>query len=96
MTELNKTIVLVQIFESCPDLRITGSNIDTGMKAFFHVKGRNQGYKIYMTNTGKSVDCYIKQKGKNVTLQNDLMVGSMTPRKLTQLVDWYVEIPQAA
>lgn len=92
-TELTKKIVLIQIFDSCTDLRITGSNLDTGMKAFFHVKGRNQGYKIYMSNTGKSIHCYIKQKGKNVILKNDLMVGSMTPRKLTKLVDWYVELP---
>ncbi len=87
----NKQIVLVQIFKSCVDLRNTGSNLDTGMKAFFHVNGRNQGYKIYMTNTGKSITCYIKQKGVNKVLQNDLMVGSMSPYKLTQLVDWYFE-----
>ena len=85
----NKKIVLIQIFASCTDLRITGSNLDTGMKAFFHVNGKNQGYKVYMTNTGKSIQCYIKQKGKNKILLNDNMVGSMSPNKLTQLVDWY-------
>lgn len=94
-TQLTKKIVLVETFESAPDLRVTGSNIYTGKKASFHVKGRNQGYKIYMTNTGKSIQCYIKQKGRNVILKNDSMVGSMSLNKLNQLVDWYIETPNA-
>lgn len=94
--ELVKKIVLIQIFESCPDLRMTGSNIYTGRKAFFHVNGRNQGYKIYMTNTGKSVDCYIKQNGRNVSLKNDALIGSMSPYRLENLVDWYIEVPEVA
>lgn len=89
---LNKKTVLIQVFDNCTDLRVTGSNLDTGMKAFFHVKGKNQGYKIYMSNNGSSISCYIKQKGINHSLQNDLMIGSMSPYKLTQLVDWYVNI----
>lgn len=94
MTNLNKKIVLIQTFDSCTDLRITGNNLNTGKKAFFHVKGRNQGYKIYMNNNGKSIDLYIKQKGKNVHLKNDSMVGSLSPHKLDQLVDWYVELSE--
>lgn len=96
--ELNlvKKDVLVQVFESCPDLRITGSNLYTGMKAFFHVKGRNQGYKIYMTNTEKSFSFYIKQKGKNVILKNHDIVGTLYPNKLIKFSGWYVELPNNA
>lgn len=94
LTELdNKQVVLIQTFASCADLRVKGHNLDTGMKAFFHVNGSNRGYKIYMTNSGgSSVDCYIKQKGKNKRLVNDKMVGGMSPYKLTKLVDWYFEV----
>ncbi len=91
MTKLTKQNVIIETFGNCTDLRITGSNLDTGKKAFFHVRGKNQGYKIYMTNTGKSIDLYIKQKGKNVQLQNDTMVGHFHPNKLIQLTDWYIE-----
>lgn len=94
MNTLIKKNVLIETFESCTDLRITGSNLDTGKKAFFHVRGKNQGYKIYMTNTGKSISLYIKQKGKNVPLKNDSMIGQFNPNKLIQLTDWYIEIPK--
>ena len=94
MTTLIKQNVLIETFDSCTDLRVTGSNLNTGKKAFFHVRGKNQGYKIYMTNTGKSISLYIKLKGKNVPLKNDSMVGQFRPNKLIQLVDWYIEIPE--
>lgn len=94
MTTLIKQNVLIETFDSCTDLRVTGSNLNTGKKAFFHVRGKNQGYKIYMTNTGKSISLYIKLKGKNVPLKNDSMVGQFCPNKLIQLADWYIEIPE--
>jgi hypothetical protein len=85
----NKQIVLIETFGNCTDLRVIGSNLDTGMKAFFHVRGKNQGYKIYMTNSGNSVECYIKQKGINKMLCNDSMMGMMSPYNLINLTDWY-------
>jgi hypothetical protein len=85
-----KTEVLIQCYESAPDMRITGCNISTGMKAHFHVNGKNQGYKIYMTNTGKSCWFYIKRSGKNVALINYSDVGVSSVHRLLQLTNWYI------
>lgn len=84
--------VLIQTVASCTDLQVIGSNLDTGKKAHFHVKGKNQGYKIYMTNTGKSISCYIKLKGVNHELLCDHIIYNMTPYSLVNYVDWYIEL----
>lgn len=86
-----KQIVLIERFESCPDMRISGSNIYTGMKAFYHVRGKNQGYKIYMTNNDKSLSFYIKLKGVNHYLYNDHDFSVGHPSRLINLTDWYFE-----
>ena len=88
----SRKFVEIETVGNCTDLRIKGSNLDTGKRAIFHVNGKNQGYKIYMTNNGNCLHCYIKQKGKNKTLQNDQMIGRMSPFKLQNLVNWYFEI----
>jgi hypothetical protein len=90
--------VLVETFESCPDLRIAGSNIYIGKKAAFHVKGKNQHYKIYMTNTGKSITYYIKLKGRNYILISDAITEDMqmTPYKLNSLEGWFIVVDKAA
>jgi len=85
-----KTEVLVQTYQSTPDMRVTGSNIWTGKKAHFHVDGINKGYKIYMTNNGKSCTLYIKLKGINIYLKNDRML-SHTPFELSNFDGWYLD-----
>lgn len=85
-----KQSVLIQTYATCADLRLVGSNLSTGKKAHFHVRGKNQGYKIYMTNTGKSISCYIKLKGINHELFCDQLTGDMTPYSLINYVDWYI------
>lgn len=88
-----KQLLIISEFEACTDLRIRGSNLSTGMKAFFfHVNGKSQGYKIYMTNNTTSISLYIKFKGVNHYLQNDLLVGLLSPYRLLNLVDWFVII----
>lgn len=86
-----KTKVLVQTYKSAPDMRITGSNIWTGRKAHFHVNGKNQGYKIYMTNTGKSLSFYIKLKGINQYLINNNINIDRSVYRLDNLIGWYFE-----
>ena len=86
-----KTEILVQTYETAPDMRITGSNIWTGKKAHFHVDGKNKGYKIYMTNNLKSATFYIKLKGINHNLINDNMYHTSSVYRLDNLVGWYFE-----
>jgi len=86
-----KTEIIVQTYEAAPDMRITGSNMWTGKKAHFHVNGKNQGYKIYMTNTGKFISFYIKLKGINNYLINDAMNFDSSVYRLDNLVGWYFE-----
>ena len=86
-----KTEVLVQTYQSAPDMRVTGSNIWTGKKAHFHVDGINKGYKIYMTNNGKYLSFYIKIKGKNHYLVNDTVNYDRSVYRLDNLVGWYFE-----
>ena len=92
MTNLTKRNLLIKTVSNCTDLRILGHNLNTGKKAFFSDSKTNQGYKVYMTNNGKSIVLYIKQKGKNVYLENDSLTGEMYPHKLKDLLDWFVFI----
>ena len=89
-----KVNVVIETFDKCTDLRINGSNLKTGKKAVYIINGVKKTYNIYMTNSGASCYLYIKLKGVNHILQNDKMIGQMSPYKLcSQAVnDWYIEM----
>jgi hypothetical protein len=86
-----KTQVIIQVFRTCTDTRISGKGLPTGMKAFIEGSGYKNGYKIYMDNNTRSCQCYIKIKGKKYHLINDLSFGFFSPYRLINLVGWYIE-----
>ncbi len=70
MKVINQPLVIECVSSRC-DLRTKGSNLHTGLNAYFHVRGRNVGYKVYRTSTELRTSYYIKQKGINCTIYNN-------------------------
>lgn len=85
-----KIEISVERYESGSDLRITGSNLSTGCKAVYLVNGKKKTNKIYMTNDGHSLYFYIKNKGKNVTLQTEDVIYQLHTSNLTNNL-WFIE-----
>lgn len=72
------------------DLRVTGSNLDTGYKGKVIINGKTKSFKVYMTNTGKSLSFYIKRHGKNKALLNDSVYRNSL-HELENPAGWYIE-----
>lgn len=85
--QLNASIVKVSNSEN---LRVTGSNLNSGCKAKFEINGKTKNLKIYMTNTGRSVSFYVKLHGKNKPLFNDNCYQCNT-YNLENTKGWYLE-----
>ena len=85
-----KIEISVECHGSSTDLRITGSNLATGCKAVYLENGKKRTNKIYMTNTGKSLGFYVKNKGRNVMLQTEDVVYQLHSSDLT-CKPWFIE-----
>ncbi len=85
-----KIEISVECHGSSTDLRITGSNLSTGCSAVYLENGKKRTNKIYMSNDGKSLWFYVKNKGKNVSLQTDDVVYKPHTANLTRNL-WFIE-----
>ena len=85
-----KIEISVENVQSFADLRQTGSNIFTGCRAVYLVNGKKRFNNIYMTNNGKSLWFYVKNKGKNVALQSEDIIYNLHTYHLTNKL-WYIE-----
>lgn len=85
--QINANIVKVS---SSDDLRVTGSNLNSGCKAQFEINGKTKNLKIYMTNAGRSVSFYVKLHGKNKPLFNDNCY-QYNIYNLENTTGWYLE-----
>ena len=93
MDYLNSVQTQVTPFQvdTTPDLRVLGSNINTGFKCKIKINGRIKNLVLYMTNTGKSLSFYIKLRGKNKYLFNDTIFRSYHLYDLNNSNQWYIE-----
>lgn len=85
-----KIQISIERIGNSADLRLTGSNLATGCKAVYLENGKKRTNKIYMTNTGSSLWFYIKNNGKNVTLQTKDIVYQLHTYNLTRNL-WFIE-----
>lgn len=88
-----KTKIVIETYQSQPDLRITGSKIYTGKKAVFLHEGKSKRLKIYSCNTGKSLTFYIVYKNKKHNVFNDDHPFSLIYNHCNH-VGWYIEITE--
>lgn len=86
-----KVNVSVERFETGVDLRVTGNALSTGCKATYILNGKKRVNKIYMKNSGGSLDFYVKPKGKRVSLQSEEIIYHLHTSHLTSVL-WFIEI----
>lgn len=89
---MSKIEVVIETYQSAPDMRITGNRIYTGKKAFFLLQGKSKRNMIYCTNTGNSVEFYIYIKGKRHLVMNDLNYACASVYRLDNLVGWFIQV----
>ena len=89
---MQKVEIVIETYQTAPDMRCTGSKIYTGKKAFFLLGGKTKRNKIYCTNTGKHFYSYIYINGKKYPLNHDLNFAVSNVYRLDNLVGWYIEL----